>query len=142
METLIQDEGFRHYFFSEIPHLIDELPLSGPAHRLYCHYKRRTGEDPKGACWESTEKTAKLLRMSKSTVCRARKELAKWHLISIEKIDRGHGEYLYCSVSILNIWSTNIEIYSVWSREKRDHYFEAARKFGIDEVFRMNREGS
>ena len=140
MENLIQDEDIRRLYYSEIPHLIDDLPLSGPAHRLYCHYKHRTGEDPKGACWESTETTAKLLRISKSTVCRARKELEQWNLVRIKKIDRGHGEYLYCLVTVVNIWNANIAIYQ-WDKEKRNRYFDAYRKKNFDEVDRIVHEG-
>jgi hypothetical protein len=141
METLIQDESYKHKYYSEIPHLIDDLPISGSAHRLYCHYKRRTGDDPEGACWESTENTAKLLQLSKSTICKVRQELERWSLVNVKKINRGGGKYPYCLVTIMDIWKANALIYGTWSKEKRTEYFERARKLGVDEVTRMNHEG-
>jgi len=98
-------------YFSMIPHLIDDLPLSPSEVRLYLHYKRRAGELADGRCFESTENIAKFLHMGKSTVCMARKKLHFFRLIEVIKIPRGHGEFPYCEVRIRDIWDLNCQYY-------------------------------
>lgn len=98
-------------YYSMIPNIIDDLRLTASEIRLYLHYKRRAGELQDGRCYESTETTARFLRMSKSTVCNVRKKLAQQHLIEIKKIPRGHGEYAYCEVKIGDIWELNKAYY-------------------------------
>lgn len=113
-----------HKYYSMIPHIFDDLPLTNSAVRLYLHIKRRAGETSDGKCWESTENIANHLRMSKSTVCRARGELAKHRLIRVNKIERGHGEFAYCEVKITDVWKFNNDFYSLRSKEDREAWLQ------------------
>ncbi|MBN1372934.1 MAG: helix-turn-helix domain-containing protein [Anaerolineaceae bacterium] len=109
-DTLIIAENAEPRFFTMLPNLVDDLPLSTVAFRLYAHYKRVTGEGDGGACWESSERICKRLCISKSTLTRARKELEKWGLVSSEKRSF-HGEFPSVVVKVKNIWTANNAVY-------------------------------
>lgn len=81
--------------FSMIPHIIDDLGLSVYAYRLYGRILRRAGVLENGICFESTENLAAACKMSTGMVSKAKKELVKEGLITIEKrkqsSDGGYG---------------------------------------------------
>src|SRR5690606_30289455 len=86
--------------------------------RLYCHIRRRAGEE--GKCYENTANLARACQMSAATVSRSKKELKEWGLIDIEKIERGHGEFAYDSITIKDIWKANAVFYSLPEDERRE----------------------
>lgn len=99
-------------FYASLPNLVDDLPLSPLAYRLYARYKRRAGMKPEGYCVETMQNLAKTLHASKSTILRERDELERWGLIRVSKEPSKHGEFERCRVTVVNIWTANIVLYT------------------------------
>lgn len=108
--ALVVDESGDRKYYSQIPHLIDDLGLSVYAYRLYGHLKRVTGET--GQSWQSTKKLATYCNMSVFSVVEAKKELVKNRLIKIttEKSKRGGRDYHL--ITIIDIWKRNVNCYA------------------------------
>lgn len=119
------------YFFM-MPNLIDDLPLSPAAFRLYAHFKRVAGET--GKCTESSTTLAEKLHMSKSTVARSQRELSLWGLIAVEKKRGEHGEFDSNVVTIKDVWNHNNSLYHLL-------YVELKDKVNAREILGMYREG-
>jgi len=102
MSTIIDES--KSYFFM-IPNLIDEMGLSVYAFRLYCHFKRVTGES--GECWQSTATISEACQMSTGSVSNAKAELAEAGLIRVEKRIAKGGARDSDLITITDIWEKN-----------------------------------
>jgi DNA-binding MarR family transcriptional regulator len=99
-----------HRYFTQIPHLVDDMELTIAGFRLYSHIKRVCGEDEGGLCWESQDRLAEQCRMTKKTVVRAKKELKEKGLIQIkEEVNGGRVRHI---ISVTDIWNNNQAEYS------------------------------
>jgi hypothetical protein len=107
-------------FFSMIPNVVMESGLSPFAFRLYCQFVRRAGWQVGGACWENTRNLAESCSMSKGMVSKSKKELVSASLIHVEKIARGHGEFSYDRITLIDIWKRNTEHFSTRSLSEQD----------------------
>jgi len=105
MEYKICDAGDLRKYYFQTPNLIDDLPLSVYAFRLYCHLKRVAGDG--GACFQSTKTLAEKCNMSSGSVSNAKAELLGADLITIEEVKRPDGS-TYHSITIVDIWARNI----------------------------------
>lgn len=105
----IEIVGPQRSYYTMIPNMVMELELSPHAFRLYAQIVRRAGwSENGGACWENTRNLAKACRMSKSMVSLAKKELAGTNLVIIKKVQRGHGEFPYDRITLVDIWENNV----------------------------------
>jgi len=109
-DTLIIDQSGDRKYYSQIPHLIDDLGLSVYGFRLYCHLKRVTGED--GQSWQSTKTLATCCNMSIGSVVLAKQELVDNRLIKITETKSKHGGRDYHLITIVDIWKRNINLFS------------------------------
>ena len=100
----IEDASNDHAYFCMMPNMLDDL-LDPYQYRLYAHYKRVCGES--GACWQSTETTAKACRMSTGKVSQVKRELHEMGLIRVEERKRKHGGLPYHYIVIMDIWKEN-----------------------------------
>jgi hypothetical protein len=117
LDVFIQDETPDHKYFTILPNLVDDLPLSVYSLRLYVHLKRVTGEN--GKCWQSTRTLAKRCHMSTSQVVRSKHELEDHDLIQVfAEHDTKRGGKDYHVVTISDIWARNVALYS---QNKNDH---------------------
>ena len=107
--------------FTMIPNMIDDLPLSPHAVRLYLHLCRVIGMG--GACWQSTATLAKACRMSTGIVSRVKHELANAGLIRVEE-KRGAGG-VYHEVMIIDIWQRNADFYAPRAENESVHNMNA-----------------
>ncbi len=116
----IHEEKPDHHYRTEIPNIIDELPLSLLEFRLYCKIKRIAGDD--GKCWVSSDKLAESIKARPNSVKDALKKLAssfvviKSPLIKIERRQGTNGIDLPSLITICPIWRINGETYR--SRKK------------------------
>jgi hypothetical protein len=110
----IRDEA-PHDHYASIPNMVDNMGLSPYAYRLYCHFKRVTGEY--GACWQSTTTLAKTCKMSLGMISKAKKELTLTHppLIRIERKVKSSGDW-YHEVRVRDIWFENHATFSQGER--------------------------
>jgi len=106
--------------FSMIPNILTELSLSPYAIALYLRIVRRAGWQSGGACWENSRNLAQSCRMSKSMVSNAKKELVGAGLIRVEKIAKGHGEFPYDRITLIDIWRRNFEHFSTCPQYGQD----------------------
>lgn len=117
---ITEETGIKYY--STIPHIIDDMGLPPAAIRLYLRLKRRvvqkTDGNTTGASWERTTNLAKACCISTGQVSKAKKILVEAGLIRIEKVPRGHGEFAYDRITIVNIWEANTRFYSDESPEE------------------------
>jgi|GEM_PF-6747125 len=89
--------------FIMIPNLVDDLPLSAGAFRLYVHIKRVTGED--GECWQGQRELERRCRLGNRTVVRAKQELIAVGLIECNlRMVKGHIGHV---IKPLDIWDKN-----------------------------------
>ena len=109
MEELIRDgtDKTLKKYFTIVPNTIDDMDLSPYAFRLYCHYKRVAGDN--GACWQSVETLSKACKMSTGSVVKARKELEAAGLIEVTHQSNPHGGRDYNTVTMVDIWNTNMK---------------------------------
>lgn len=105
-ENLVIDASERKYF-TMLPNMIDDIGLSVYAFRLYCHFKRVTGEV--GKCWQSTETLSKACRMSAHSVVDAKKELKEAKLITIKAVKRPGGGRGFHVITIRDVWEKNLK---------------------------------
>ncbi|MGD0352551.1 MAG: helix-turn-helix domain-containing protein [Dehalococcoidia bacterium] len=103
-----QNNG-HHSYFTQVPHLVDDMKLTPAGFRLYAHLRRVCGEDEGGSCWQSQDRLAHICHMNKNTVCRAKQELKKKRLIRIKKeVNGGHVRHI---ISVVDIWDKNQAVY-------------------------------
>ena len=84
--------------FFTIPNEIDDRDLSVFAFRLYCHIKRVAGD--KGTCDQNIRALAESTGMSMGSLVRAREELVREKLISIERIKNERGGWSFVELRI------------------------------------------
>ncbi len=118
MNRIEDEDNFSNY--TTIPNIIDDMGLSAHAVRLYVHLKRRVKQlrngETEGAAYDSTKALAAACRISAGTVSKAKRELKDAGLVKIEKVNRGHGEFSYHHITIVNIWGAN----KIFYRMKKD----------------------
>lgn len=110
-------------YFTVVPNLVDEIGVSVYGYRLYAHLKRVAGED--GSCWQSTRTLAAGCKMSAGQIVKAKIELVKEHLITIEARKNEHGGRDYHIIRIEDIWSRNVEYCSALKGPKPEAVAEA-----------------
>jgi hypothetical protein len=108
MKNLIKQ---KHSHFTMIPNIIDDLGLTAQAFRLYYRVARRSGSNLDAACWENTKSLAKTLRMSKSTIIRAKQELLDAKLITITEKKNPNGGEKYHEISLVELWEINKDFF-------------------------------
>lgn len=104
--NLIHDSSKK--YFTQLPNMVDDLTLTVYAFRLYVHFKRVAGDN--GACWQATETLARSCGISRSMVSKAKGELNRFGLISVEKRRGPHGWYDW--ITITDIWKRNMDFFS------------------------------
>lgn len=109
-------------YFSIIPHVIDDYPLSVFAYRLYGHIVRRAGEH--GSCFESVRNMAKHCRVSIGTIVRAKKELNKAGVIRIKSVQGQNGRFSHDEITLVDIMLINVDFYSNKTPEERSRIIE------------------
>ena len=109
-------------YFSIIPHVVDDLPLSVFAYRLYGHIVRRAGEH--GVCFESVRNMAEHCMVSIGTIVRAKKELDKAGLIRIKSVQGQNGRFSHDEITLVDIMPSNVEFYSNRTPEERSQMIE------------------
>lgn len=115
--------------FTMIPNIIDSMPLSNKAFRLYFHLRRVVGtKEARGRVTESVETMAEWCHMTKPTVIEARKELESIPLIKTAKKREGNFEKI--TITILDIWDLNDAFFSN-SSEYRAEFRSYSRVYGI-----------
>jgi len=118
MNRIEDEDTFSNY--TAIPNIIDDMGLSAHAVRLYVHLKRRVKQlrsgETEGAAYDSTRALASACRMSAGTVSKSKKELKEAGLIKIKRVERGHGEFPYDHITIVNVWEAN----KIFYRMKKD----------------------
>lgn len=111
----IEDEDNLLANSTMIPNIIDDMDLSAYAVRLYVRMKRRVKQlrsgETEGAAYDSTKNLASACHISAGTVSKGKKELVEAGLIRIEKVKRGHGEFDYDKITIVDIWGANKAFY-------------------------------
>lgn len=113
----IDHSGDRKYF-TQIPNLIIDFPLSPYAFRVYVHIKRVTGED--GICWQTTRTIADRCNISRNSVNRAIKELVSNRFIEVIKVPGKHGEFSHNEMTIRDIWKNNVDFYNLTENQRRE----------------------
>lgn len=100
-----------HRFFMLLPNIVDDLPLSPYAFRLYAHLRRVAGE--RGACWQSSRTLAAQTGMSVGKIVQSKRELAQpfpqlggLPLITITPQPDGHH-----LVRLTDVWQQNISAF-------------------------------
>lgn len=83
--------------FTQIPHLYDDVGLDAHEFRLLIHYCRR------GTCYESVRETAKICKMSKTTVVSKRNSLVEKGFIVVQEQDK----FQTYSVTVVDKWEEN-----------------------------------
>lgn len=106
-DEIIDDSEFVASYFSQIPHLVDDIGISVYAYRLYGHIVRRVGAAGAGKCFESVRNMANNCNMSLGTVVKAKKELVTWELIHIKKVFTPNNKYSHDEIYLGNIWDKN-----------------------------------
>lgn len=104
-------------YFAMIPHMVDDLPLSVYAYRLYGHIVRRAGQD--GACFEGIRKMARCIGCSPQTIVEAKRELQRWSLIIIERRHTDDGGYLSDWITLRPIEEVNETWMTLGEKEKQ-----------------------
>jgi Helix-turn-helix domain len=102
------DASDRRRFLVMTPNIVDDLPLSPFAFRLYVHVRRVAGE--RGACWQSSRTLAARCRMSVGAVVKAKRELARpfaelGGLPLITITPQPNGNHL---IRVTDIWQQNL----------------------------------
>jgi hypothetical protein len=106
----LRDRSQDRKYFTQLPNLIDDSGLSPYAVRLYLHIKRRAGEN--GSCYETCRGMAEACKMGRSTISKARRELEAAGLIDVEIRPGQHGHLSGYTITVIDIWPTNIEYYN------------------------------
>ncbi len=114
-----------HDNFTQIPNIVDDMPLSVYSARLYWHIRRRTSET--GECWENTANLAAYCGIGKNTVTAAKQELYKSGLIVIETVKGKEGHFDYHNIIINDIWTFN-HAWFAYSLEARKKAIEMMHK--------------
>lgn len=114
MTILSQNQGdnqnSEYRYFVVLPNIIDDLPLSLAAFRLYVHIRRVAGDN--GVCWQSLTTLAQHCGLSRPTVVRAKKELERLGLVKIVPKKRERGGHDLHLITVVNIWEINHAHYS------------------------------
>ena len=108
MENHIEQQETPRKFYAMIPNMVDDMNLSPYAFRLYCHIRRRAGEN--GACWEGTRALAENCNMSIGSISKAKRELSDAGLIIIEEKEANNVTYHH--ILIVDVWQQNNTKYS------------------------------
>lgn len=130
-----------HRFFTMLPNIVDDLPISAFAFRLYAHLRRVAGA--RGVCWQSSRTLAAKTGMALGMVTKSKRELAKpfpqlGGLPLITITPQPDGRHL---IRLTDIWQQNISAFdkptpaSDGSPDERDvhpesatvHYMNASR---------------
>ena len=106
-------------YFSAIPNIVDDFPLSVYAYRLYGHIVRRAGQGKNGRCFESVRSMANHCGISVGSVVKAKTELERAHAITRKRIEGQNGNFDHDEITLVDIWENNIQ-WSKISQEERD----------------------
>lgn len=84
MEEYTRVETEERDYFTTIPNMLFDLPLTHTAFKLYCWYRKVCGNrTDDGACWMSLDTVTKRCRMDRRTVISAREQLLEHDLIKM-----------------------------------------------------------
>lgn len=106
IDNAVVDNGSITHFLM-IPNLIDDIPMSTSAFRLYVHLKRVAGET--GASWQSEHSLSGFCGFSHPVVIKSKRELVKLGLITIETVMiHNHQSHL---IRIVDKWKENRDMF-------------------------------
>lgn len=103
--TFVVDEGDLRKYRTETPNMVLDMDLGPYEGWLYQHLKRIAGDS--GVCWRGTQALARITKMSTGAVSKAKLELQKRGLITVQPGDGRKGEA--DEIRITNIWRRNFE---------------------------------
>ena len=109
----VEDEAPERRYFTQVPNMVFELPMSREAKWLYVHLKRVAGDS--GECYQSLNTLAKKTQTSKPTLIKAKQELIKHGLIRVRPSERGDKPD---TITIRNVWRRNIDHFDRVVKEK------------------------
>lgn len=104
----VKDAGDPRKYYTQVPNIIDDTPMSVYAFRLYVHLKRVAGDD--GTCWQGTRKLADACGMSAGKISEAKRELEKLGLITIKTVMNGQA-ISHQEITIIDVWDNNATKY-------------------------------
>lgn len=107
-------------YYSSIPHIVDDFPLTPAARSLYLHIVRKSAfyKDllTYGPCMESTRNLANNLNCSPGAITRAIRELVIGGLIKIKYTPGEDGEFGRNELIIVSLWKIN----SIWMNKSEE----------------------
>ena len=114
----IEDEAPERRYFTQVPNMVFDLPISREAKWLYVHLKRVAGDS--GECYQSLNTLAKRTQTSKPTLIKAKQELIGQGLIRVRPAERGDKPD---TITIRNVWRRNIDHFDRVVKEKTTPVF-------------------
>jgi len=109
----VEEEVDERCYFTQIPNLVFELPISREAKYFYIHLKRTAGDS--GECYKSLRRLSQETQTSKPTLIKAKAELVKYGLIRVWPAERKDKSDI---ITIRNIWRSNIDHFDRVVKEK------------------------
>jgi hypothetical protein len=109
----VEDEAPERRYFTQVPNMVFDLPISREAKWLYVHLKRVAGDS--GECYQSLNTLAKKTQTSKPTLIKAKQELIGQGLIRVRPSERGDKPD---TITIRNVWRRNIDHFDRVVKEK------------------------
>jgi len=110
-EIRIADGSSDRKYFTMIPNIVFEYPLTVYAFRVYSHIKKVAGEN--GVCFQTLRTIAGWCNISHPSVIRAIRELEKAGMIEVTKVTGKRGGFSHNEMTIIDLWQTNVDHFNL-----------------------------